>query len=110
MMIEEINEKERFNEYYVAKCIHLDTDNDVGTEIDNAVLSHIDLAINVYDKNAFNERKNQSLANGRVVDATIRTHLIRFENVPFRILTNLAYLFFDSQTLTKEWLYDQFST
>lgn len=109
MMIEEINEQKQFNEYYIAKCIHLDTDDDAGTEIDNAFLSHIDLAINVYDTNAFNERKNQSLANGRVVDATIRTHLIRFENVPFRILTNLAYLFFDSQTLTKEWLYDQFS-
>jgi hypothetical protein len=109
MMIEEINEQKQFKEYYIAKCIHLDTDNDVGTEIDNAVLSHIDLAINVYDTNAFNERKNQSLADGRIVDATIRTHLIRFENVPFRILINLAYLFFDSQSLTKEWLSDQFS-
>jgi len=109
MMIEEINEENICNEYYITKCIHLDTDNDVGTDIDSAMLAHIDLAINVYDDNAYSERRSQSLANGRVVDATVRTHLLRFENVPFRILINLVNLFFDSQVLTTEFIMAQFS-
>jgi len=108
MMIEEISDKLVCNGYYATKCIHMDSDNSVGTQFENAVLNHIDLAINVYSDKAFTERKGQSLANGRVVDASLRTHLLRFERVPFRTLIDMAILFFDSQVLTMEWITDQF--
>jgi hypothetical protein len=110
MMIEEVKDYKEFDEYFIAKCIHLDTSNGIGTDIDNAVLNHIDLAINVYDKDVFKERSNQSLSDGRIVDATYRIHLLRLENVPFKLLVNLSYLFFDTQTLTKEWILEQFGS
>lgn len=108
MMIEEVSEKREYGGYHISRCIHLDSDNVVGTSIDNAILNHIDLAINVYNTGAYAKRKTQSLANGRVVDATLRTHLLRLENVPFRLLINLSSLFFESQSLIKEWITDQF--
>lgn len=100
MMLEEINDYPVCNGCYVAKCIHLDSDNNIGTQFENANLNHIDLAINVYSPEAFTERKSQSLADGRVVDATLRTHLLRFDGVPFKTLINLSILFFASQVLT----------
>lgn len=108
MMIEEMREYKEHNKYFVSKCIHLDTDGDVGVKIDDAILNHIDLAINVYDSESYLKRKNQSLSEGRVVDATFRVHLLRLEDAPFKILINLAYLFFDSEVLTREWIFDQF--
>jgi len=108
MMIEEISEKKEYESYYIAKCIHLDSDNMVGTTIDNAILNHIDLAINIYDTETYAVRKIQSLAYGRVVDATLRTHLLRIEKIPFNVLINLSYLFFESQYLTREWILEQF--
>lgn len=108
MMIEEIKDNPIYSKYYIAKCIHLDTDNEVGTNIDDTILNHIDLAINVYNKSAYKIRSKESLSDGRVVDATHRTHLVRLENVPFRTLINLSYLFFDNETLTKEWINEQF--
>lgn len=110
MMIEEIKDNQKYSSYYIAKCIHLETNNEVGTNIDDTTLNNIDLAINVYDNSAYEQRIIQSLSNGRVVDATYRTHLLRLENVPFRILINLSYLFFDSQVLTAEWISEQFSS
>lgn len=108
MMLEEIIDNPVCNKYYVAKCIHLDSDNNAGTQFENAVLNHIDLAINIYSAEAFAERKKQSLANGQIVDATLRTHLLRFDGVPFKTLINLSSLFFTSQILTAEWIADQF--
>lgn len=108
MMLEEISEYSGCKGYHIAKCIHLDSDNSVGTHFENVTLNHIDLAINVYSDEAFTARKRQSLADGQVVDASIRTHLLRFEGVPFKTLINLSTLFFDSQVLTAEWLDNQF--
>lgn len=64
-----MKEYKEHNKYFVSKCIHLDTDVEVGVKIDNAILNHIDLAINVYDSESYLKRKNQSLSEGRVVDA-----------------------------------------
>lgn len=72
------------------------------------ILNHIDIALNIYNAKAYEERKGQSLSDGRVVDATFRTHLLRLENVPFKTLIYLENLFFESQYLTKEWLTEQF--
>ncbi|MEL7635069.1 hypothetical protein [Sporomusa sphaeroides] len=107
MMIEEINIDFEYGTKYIAtKCIHLDTDDKIGTPYTKSILNHIDLAINVYNEEAYQIRKNQKLKNGKVEDATFRTHLIRLEKVPFTILFDLASLFFGSIVLVKNWLDD----
>jgi hypothetical protein len=108
MMLEEIVEKQICNGYYISKCIHLDSDNEVGSDCKTAILNHIDLAVNVYTTEDFAKRKEQSLANGRVVDASLRSHLLRLDGVPFETLINFALLFFTSEVLTQEWITEQF--
>lgn len=108
MMIEELGEKLRYGKYFIGKCIHLDTDDVVGTPYEKATLNHMDLAINVYDKDSFEKRKEQSLSRGKVIDATVRTHILRVENVPFTHLPQLAADFLDSRTLYREWMDDMF--
>lgn len=108
MMIEELGEKLEYGKYFIGKCIHLDTDDVVGTPYEKATLNHMDLAINVYDKDTFEERKKQTLSSGKVIDATVRTHILRVENVPFTHLPQLAADFLDSRTLYREWMDDMF--
>lgn len=108
MMIEELKEDAECEKYFIGKCIHLDTNDVVGTDFTDSVLNHIDLAINVYDKPTFDVRKQQSLAHGKVIDATIRTHIMRVENVPFSHLPQVAADFLDSRTLYLEWMDDMF--
>lgn len=108
MMIEELKGQPEYKKYYVGKCIHLDTDDAVGTAYENAILNHIDLAINVYDKDAFEMREVQSLSQGKVTDATFRTHILRVEKVPFLHLPQIAADFLDSITLYLEWMDNMF--
>lgn len=105
MMIEELTNDTEVG-YYRAKMIHLDTDNKVDTSYKDAILNHIDLAVNMYDENAYKIRQQERLQNGVVEDATMRTHLIRLEKVPFKTLFDLAELFFDSKILLNDWLND----
>ncbi|MEA4835282.1 MAG: hypothetical protein VB133_09115 [Anaeromusa sp.] len=105
MMIEELTECTEVG-YYRTKMIHLDTDNIVGTSYEEAILNHIDLAINMYDEDAYKIRKQERLKNGIVQDATMRIHLVRLEKVPFRMLFDLAELFFDSKILMRDWFAD----
>ncbi len=105
MMIEELTECTEVG-YYRTKMIHLDTDNIVGTSYEEAILNHIDLAINMYDEDAYKIRKQERLKNGIVQDATMRIHLVRLEQVPFKVLFDLAELFFDSKILLRDWFAD----
>lgn len=106
MMVEEITEDKEINEYYRTKIIHLDTDDEVGTAFEKSTLNHIDLAVNLYNEQAYQARLQKYLRNGVVQNATIRTHLIRFEKVPFKTLFDLATLFFDSKILLNDWFAD----
>lgn len=107
MMLEEVNCSFEYGTKYIStKCIHLDTDDKIGTPYTKSVLNHIDLAINVYSEEAFQIRKNQKLKDGKIEDATFRTHLLRLEKVPFTTLFDLANLFFGSAVLVKNWLDD----
>ena len=108
MMLEELREERHYGRFYVCKCIHLDTDDAMGTDYRDAMLNHIDLAINVYDSDAYHKRSQESLAGGMVVDATFRTHILRMEKVPFTDLFQLAADFLDSKTLYWEWVNDLF--
>lgn len=50
-----------------------------------------------------------SLASGGVItDASVRTHLIRADNIMFSDLLELAQLFFKSETMVEEWIEKQF--
>lgn len=106
MMLEELPRADDPNGLMVGRCIHLDTRAPIGTPITEACLQHLDLAINVYGGRDREKRMNDSLQNGRVCDATYRTHLYRIENIPFAALFTFAGMFFKSQLLVQEWLTD----
>ncbi len=106
MMIEELPRPDERNGLMVGRCIHLDTRAQVGTPMAEARLQHIDLAINVYRGDQRSVRMEDSLQNGKVCDATYRTHLYRIEDIPFPALFTFAAMFFKSRVLFKEWLAD----
>ncbi|WP_431199618.1 hypothetical protein ACQ86K_01120 [Mucilaginibacter sp. P19] len=109
MMLEELTGMDHNNMVF-GRCIHLDTDDKQGTSAEDAVLNHLDLAINVYEDDNGKKRLTENLAHGQVTsNASYRTHLLRIENVPFKSLVVFALLFFKSQTLFQEWFEDQFT-
>lgn len=98
MMIEELSIE---NEILIGRCIHLDSQDPVGTSFFEATLNHIDYAINVYGENQ--ERLNYRLDKNEQFDASIRGHLFRIDNYPFKKLPDLVYLLFKSKLLTEDW-------
>lgn len=109
MMVEELVDLRDTSGYVLGRCIHWDTEAPKGTPPDAALVKHLDLAINVYSGSAAEARLVQSLSNGRVADATFRTHILRIEGIPAQVLVHLASQFFISKTLLSEWLEDQFN-
>ncbi|MCR3906659.1 MAG: hypothetical protein NUK62_06540 [Tenericutes bacterium] len=98
MMIEELS-----IEYgiLVGRCIHLDSQDPIGTNFFEAILSHIDYAINVYGE--IHNRLNIRMDKKEKYDASLRGHLFRIENYPFYKLPDLTYLLFKSKLLTEDW-------
>lgn len=114
MMIEELTQyphpTDSSRQYVVGRMIHLDSNAQVGTPFDNSVLNHIDLAINLYIDDTATNRMNQNLAiNGRIEKATVRTHILRVNSIPFNSLIKFAYAFFKSKKLVDEWKEAEFS-
>lgn len=110
MMVEELAQRPGCPTL-IGRCIHLDSDAPVGTPFSEVTLDHIDLAINVYTGAARDTRLGQNLADtGKVVDAVLRTHLLRTEKIPFGLLFVYAHLFFLSVPLTVQWCSDQFGS
>jgi hypothetical protein len=103
MMIEELPRADESNHSMVGRCIHLDTRAVVGTPMAKARLQHLDLAINVYQGADRAARMAGSLQDGKVRDATCRTHLLRVEDVPFPAVFSFAEMFLKSRILLKEW-------
>ena len=106
MMIEELPRVDDPNGLMVGRCIHLDTCAIAGTPMADAQLKHLDLAINVYRGCDRRMRMAESLQNGKVCDATYRTHLLRVEDVPFPALFGFAEMFLKSRSLLAEWITD----
>lgn len=104
MMLEELPRDDNDNGLMVGRCIHLDTRARPGTPMRDARLQHLDLAINVYLGADRAARMADSLQDGKVRDATFRTHLLRVEDVPFPALFGFAQMFFASQILFREWV------
>jgi len=108
MMIEELSAKEEKSNIWLGRCIHLDSRDPIGTEFSKCRLDHIDLAMNVYMDETMLIREEQFLDEGKVVDASCRIHLLRYNNVPFSSLLEMSRYFFQSEALTEEWIVDQF--
>jgi hypothetical protein len=106
MMLEELPRPDDRNGLMVGRCIHLDTRAPVGTPMIEARLQHLDLAINVYRGERREDRMQDSLQNGKVCDATYRTHLYRIEDISFPALFVFANMFLKSGVLLGEWLAD----
>lgn len=108
MMVEEITSIDNQGLLF-GRCIHLDTDAKYGSDFEDSILNHLDLAINVYEGDIANTRLSDNLATGQVTtDASYRMHLLRIEEIPFKALFGFVISFFKSQTLINEWLEDQF--
>lgn len=104
--IEEITETDAG--FLTGLLLHMDSAEPVGAEWSTAILGHLDDAINVYEGPTATARYAMSHADGKVPDATSRTHLFRVDNVPFGELLPIAHAFFRSNRLLAEWVTDQF--
>lgn len=107
MMLEEIEESD---DMLFGRCIHMDTTSLIGVTPDAAMLQHLDLALNVYTDSARSARLGDELCNGKVADASFRTHILRLEGAPVALLIPLMALFFKSRSLLRELLSDQFQS
>jgi hypothetical protein len=109
VMAEELSEELLDDGMLVGRCLHFDTDSTVGTGFGNSTLTHLDLAINIYRDQRITQRRQEKLADGKVVDATLRCHLYRIEGIPFAAMFSFPLAFFRSLSLTTEWLDNQFA-
>lgn len=103
-MIEELIDKYDDEQILIGKCIHFDCLNFNDNDLDNQVLDHLDLAINVYEKETRTARLGETLKNGKIVDADFRTHLIRIDKVSIKSLPVFCLLFFGSMTLAEKYI------
>ncbi|WP_404542954.1 hypothetical protein [Bradyrhizobium sp. USDA 223] len=106
MMIEELPAPDAPDGLMVGRCIHLDTRAPNKTAIRDVKLSHLDLALNVYEGAVRNERFGTSLKDGKVTDASFRTHLMRIEGIPLLTLLPICAGFLRSTSLLREWFKD----
>lgn len=112
MMIEEIKKvKHPFDDqefYLIGRMIHLDSAEDGSAGMDSK-LKHIDIAINLYDGEDAYKRYNCRLEQGeKIVDATMRSHLLRINDTALSNIIPIS-TFFESESLTQEWLVDMFN-
>jgi hypothetical protein len=106
MMLEEL-QVGRGDELF-GRCVHLDTHDVDGHTPDTARLSHLDLAINIYDGTDRRSRMEQYLRHGKVQDASRRTHLLRTEGVWLKDMIPVCERFFRSLRLTNEMILSEF--
>lgn len=105
--IEELCETTR-GDLLVGLMLHFTCEDPVGTEWKDAVADHLDGAVQFYLGETAAERARGTLCDGKVVDASLRTHLFRVDKTPLRNLFALIGLFFQSEDLLNDWLEDQF--
>jgi hypothetical protein len=106
MMIEEVPAPDHASGLMVGRCIHLDADMSEGGSVHDASLSHLDLALNVYEGAARADRYDCRLREGKVTNASFRTHLMRIEGIPLMTLLPICADFLKSETLLREWAGD----
>jgi hypothetical protein len=104
MLVEELPRPDEENGLMVARCVHLDTRDPVGTPLREVVVQHLDLAVNVYCGDDRKSRFAQTMQRGKVQDATFRTHLLRVEGAPLESLFEFCAMFLRSAVLLDEWV------
>lgn len=104
MMIEELSRKDEENGLMVGRCVHLDTRDPVGTPLAAVKVSHLDLAVNVYQGQRREERYAQTLKDGKAADASFRTHIFRIEQANFCSVFDFCRMFLRSQLLVDQWI------
>jgi hypothetical protein len=102
MMLEELPNLHIDHELISARCVHLDTEDPVGTPFEKAVMKHLDLAVNVYGGQDKTRRWKSRLFEGKATDATFRTHVLRIKDVPLDSAFAFSIMFFRSETLLDE--------
>lgn len=107
-MIEELADLRASDGFVLGRVIHWDTNEPQGTEAEKANVSHLDLAIYLYCGSDAVTRMSQTLAHGRVQDATVRTHLLRIEGIKANAVLAFAHQFLQSRSLLCDWFNDQF--
>ncbi|MBT2763380.1 hypothetical protein J7E85_19635 [Paenibacillus sp. ISL-20] len=109
MSFEELSEEAIEDGMLVGRMIHLDAIDSYDTPFEKVRLNHLDLAVNIYRGESIQERMNSTLASGkRITDASVRTHLIRADDIMFSDLLEIANMFFKSKTMIEEWINYQF--
>lgn len=109
MSLEELSEEDLDHGRLIGRMIHLDTLNSFKTPFEKIKLKHLDLAINVYEKEKISERNSISLSNGKkVTSASYRVHLLRADNIMMIELIDIARMFFKSTSMVEEWIEKQF--
>jgi hypothetical protein len=103
-MIEELIDKFSDEKVLIGKCIHFDRKGFDDNDLDNQILDHLDLAINVYENETRETRLNETLKNGIIVDADFRTHILRIDKISIKSLPVFCLLFFGSMTLTGKYI------
>ncbi len=81
----------------IGRMIHCDTDATAQTPCEDVTLYHLDLALNVYEGAAGDERLKTPLP--KRVEASKRIHLFKAAPLPLKFLPGIAYLFFRSNRL-----------
>lgn len=92
----------------IGRCVHLDSASVDGKTPSTALVSHLDLAINIYEGEDMRQREQQHLRSGKVQDATRRTHLLRTEGVRLQDMIPVCERFFRSVRLTREVVQSEF--
>ncbi|MCK4359503.1 MAG: hypothetical protein KAW92_12350 [Candidatus Cloacimonetes bacterium] len=92
-MIEELNDKYNSDNILIGKCIHLDSKYFIDTNLNEQEISHLDLAINIYEDSNRKKRLSESLINGKISDADYRIHLFRIEDIPLKTLPIFCLFF-----------------
>ena len=93
--------------YVIGRMIHHDSNVVIG--IKDAILMHIDLALDLYIDLDADAKMGKTLADCKKVQkATTRTHVLRVDNVSFETLFKFVISFFRSKNLTQEWLDHEF--
>lgn len=102
IMLEEVPDLQINRELVAAQCVHLDTEDPTGTPFEKVTMKHLDLAVNVYGGENKTRCWKSRLFEGKVTDATFRTHVLRIENAPLSSTFSFCRMFFRSETLLDE--------
>ncbi|MCJ2163539.1 MULTISPECIES: hypothetical protein [unclassified Pseudodesulfovibrio] len=105
-MIEELP-READGRVLTSLCLHATSKCPVDTDWNDAVADHIDGAIQFYFDERALERFDSNISVAEC-DASCRTHLFRIEETSLSNLLPIAKMFFQAESLLKDWVDDQF--